>query len=365
MTPEDKNADTLLNFPPSLKIALESSYCPIIITDKEGKILYANSSVERVTGFSHREMIGNTPKIWGGLMDKKFYDNLWQTIYKHKLTFHGEITNKKKNGQIYKARVTITPITDNSGSIIGFAGSEEDLTEYKTLEKQKTEFLSIASHQLRTPLGSMRWNLEMLLAGDIGEVPDPIKKILAQIYESNLRMIILVNDLLSVTRIEQGRVPNEPEDVDPIEAIKTVVKDLSGEAKKHSIRVLLRIPSKKIPRLFIDPKQFIEVFKNLVSNAIKYSHNLGTVTITLVLKGNMLNIDVSDSGIGIPKKDQPRIFSKYFRAENAVKNMNEGTGLGLFVVKSFVVNWGGRVSFDSKMGKGTVFSVHIPILRKK
>src|SRR3989344_5657667 len=255
----------------------------------------------------------------------------------------------------------ITPVRDYERKISGGAIILHDITHMTEIDRMKTEFLSVAAHQLRTPLGSMRWNMEMLLTGDAGEIPQPIKEIIQQVYDSNQRMITLVNDLLNVSRIDQGRVKDEPELTDLVEIVKAAIVEMEPMAKKKSVGIELNIGSDGLPKIMIDPKRFREAIQNLISNAVKYNQPDGKVIVSVDKQDEYMRIKVADTGMGIPKNNQGRLFSKFLRAENAVKSETEGSGLGLFVVKSYVEGWGGKVDFESEEGKGTVFTITLPL----
>ncbi len=231
----------------------------------------------------------------------------------------------------------------------------------KELDKLKDEFLSVAAHELRTPLGSIRWNLEMALGGQTGKINKQTQTIISQSYDSARRLIRLINNLLNVSRIEQKRVKDEPELTNIIKIIRTTVQELYGLTREKKLKVFLNVSKdKKIPIIKIDPRRFQETIVNLLSNAIKYSKEKGKITINVgVVKKNIV-IEVSDYGIGIPQKDQVNIFSKFFRADNANESGEEGSGLGLFVVKSYVESWGGSIAFKSELNQGTTFTLNLP-----
>jgi len=236
-----------------------------------------------------------------------------------------------------------------------------DITEERKIDNVKTEFFSVAAHQLRTPLGAMRWNLEMLLNNDLGPLSPKVNDLILQIYRSNQRMIRLVNDLLSVSRIEQRRIPNDPRPINVLEVIEDVIQELDIEFKKSDIKVSVDTKNKKMPSIVIDSRRFRDVALNLVSNAIKYNTKGGTVTITLQYQSGHLIFSVQDTGIGIPQKDQADLFTKFHRAENAILKEPEGSGLGLYIVKSYVGEWNGTIHFESTQNKGTVFTIEIPV----
>lgn len=229
------------------------------------------------------------------------------------------------------------------------------------LDQAKTDFINIASHQLRTPLGGMRWSIEMLLGDEVGAVSDEAKETIRQVYENNQRMVVLVNDLLNVARIEQGKVVEKPEMTDIAVVLNEAVKAMRVEARHKEADLRLEILSENIPSIMVAPKRFFEVIQNLISNAIKYNRPNGSVTVTLQTSKKHMRISVTDTGIGIPASEQGKIFSKFFRAGNAIASTVEGTGLGLFVVKSFIEENGGIVRFKSTEGVGTTFIIELPL----
>ncbi len=242
------------------------------------------------------------------------------------------------------------------------------IAEEKQLERAKDEFVSIAAHQLRTPLDSMRWNMEMILRQ--GELPAQIRERLEHINQDNQKLITLVGDLLNISRIDQGRVENEPEPTDISKGIQMVVQKMSAEAQKQQVAIELQL-DEHIPKITIDPKRFAEVIENLLSNAVKYNVAGGRVIVGVAPADPYIRISVADSGIGIPKEDQARVFSKFYRGENGVVTKATGSGLGLFIVKSYVDEWGGKVSFESPTFaqktpdgkveyKGTTFYIDLP-----
>lgn len=160
------------------KHAVDASFNHIIITDAEGIILFANKAAEITTGYPSNEMRGHTPSLWGKQMPPEFYAEMWHQIKIEKRPFHGEIRNRRKNGKIYTAIATISPILDDFNEVIGFIGIEEDITEIRELEQMKANFMSTAAHQLKTPLGAMSWNLELLTDHDQAEFSPETKELL-------------------------------------------------------------------------------------------------------------------------------------------------------------------------------------------
>lgn len=356
------NLNNALDLYERYKLAVDSSSDHTIITDVNGTILYANKAAEKVTGYSLSEMLGTTPRLWGGNMEPKFYKKMWKTLSGEEQFFVGEVKNTRKSGEIYSSILRVSPILDRN-LIIGYVATEEDVSERERLEREKSDFMSAAAHQLRTPLGSMRWSIETLLEGGSGKLDKKAKETIKQIYESDLRIIDLVNDLLDVSRIEQGRIKDNPAITDVKKLIESIIEETKPIADKRKTGLRFLMGKGKIPEIMIDPERLREAIENLVTNSIKYGDFGGSVEVKLGLKDEKILISVSNGGEPIPVKDQNKIFTKFYRGTDVVKNEIEGTGLGLYVVKSYVEGWGGKVWFKSpfKDGKGACFYIEIPL----
>lgn len=343
------------------QLAVENASDQIVITDPDAKILYANKSLEKTTGFVVDEILGKNPgKLWGGVMKKPYFKKMWKTIKEEKKTFTSELRNKRKNGQEYFAAISITPILDETGNVRFFVGLERDITKAKEVDKMKTEFISVASHQLRTPLSAIKWFSEMLLSGDAGKPTKEQNEFLQQIYDSNDRMIDLVNALLNVSRIEQGRIAIEPKPTNLLKLVDEVIIELTPKIKERKLKITVS-KHQQLPKVSIDPKLIRQVYANLLSNAVKYTPNKGEITVFVSRKGKEIISQVSDTGYGIPKGQQKRVFTRFFRADNIRKISTDGTGLGLYIVKSVIDSSGGKIWFKSEEGKGTTFWFTLPV----
>lgn len=343
------------------KLAIENTSEHVVITDINGIILFANRGMSQITGFSVEEILGTKAgALWGGLMPKEFYQNMWRTIKIDKKPFIGTLRNKRKSGELYDVVLNISPVFDEQGKLNFFVAIERDVTKEKEIERMKANFLAVATHQLRTPLGSMRWILEAMIGGDFGRLRKDAKEAIGQIYDSDLHMLMLVNDLLDVSRIEEGRIKNDPEDVDIFEVVSGLIKEQGATATAKGVAVTFEKQGEKLV-IHLDKTRIKESIANLLSNAIKYSPKDSVVTVFAGADGKNMTLSVADQGMGIPKEEQDKIFQKFYRSSTAVASGIEGSGLGLFIVKAYAEAWGGGVKFESEEGKGTVFTMQLPM----
>jgi signal transduction histidine kinase len=228
----------------------------------------------------------------------------------------------------------------------------------------KSEFVSIVAHQLRTPLAGIKWTLDMLISGDLGSLSAEQKTFLLKIHEGNERMIRFVNDLLSINRIEMGRLEYNFTSLNLQHVAESVLLDIYPLANKKQIEINFRGKGLKIPQVAADPEKIRVAFQNILENAVKYTPVGGHITMELRNRGNEVLTTISDDGIGMPKEEQKGVFNRFYRAPSAVKMQTEGSGLGLYLVKAIVEAHGGKVWFDSDKGKGTTFYFSIPVPRK-
>lgn len=233
--------------------------------------------------------------------------------------------------------------------------------ELERLSKAKSEFLSIASHQLRTPLTAIKGYISMILEEGYGKLPSKTQKPLEHVYKSNERLIKLVNDLLNVSRIESGRIEIKRELVSIKDLISEVIKELKIEAEKKDIYVKLKPPEEKIPKILCDSKKIRQVIMNILDNAIRYTDK-GGVTIELKVKNSRLRIIISDTGEGMTKEELKSMFKSFSRGTAGSKFYTEGVGLGLYVSRRFVEMHNGRIWAESEgKGKGSTFYIELPI----
>ncbi|MFA6215431.1 MAG: ATP-binding protein [Patescibacteria group bacterium] len=333
---------------------------PIIGKDLNGIITSWNLGAQKLYGYTSQEVIGKSIKIILPPDRQNEFNNILKKIVKGENVGHLQTTRLKKDGSSVDVSVSISPITDASGKIIGASSIALDITKEKEIDKVKTEFVSLASHQLRTPLSAINWYTEMLLAGDAGKLLPEQKQYLDQVYASNKRMVDLVNALLNVSRLELGTFMIEPELADVTELADSIIKELIPSIEQKKLK-LVKDFAKGLPKLSVDKKLLTIVFQNLLSNAVKYTPEKGQLGFVISKDKNNFTFKVADTGYGIPKAQQDKIFTKLFRADNVREKETEGTGLGLYIVKMIIDHSGGKIWFESQEGKGTTFYVTLPL----
>lgn len=342
----------------------------ILVVNKNGIIQRVNCPGETLFGRKATDIVGKSLTDVFTLENKKG-DPVVALVHPFHVAMTKKIATTSAPFILVRNDTAKVPIALSASPIIrkvpdepfGVVLAFRDKTREEEVRVMKKEFVPFAAHQLRTPLGSMRWNEEMLLSGRLGRIPMPLIDTIRNIYDSTQQVIRLVNDLLNLSRIDEGRIPNDPEEVDVAKVIQSVARELAVLADKRAVSIQL-ILSENIPKLYIDASRFGDVVQNVVSNAVKFNAIGGKVTVQARRIGDMIEIRVADTGMGIPKEEQKKVFEKFFRAENAVASQVEGTGLGLYVVKYYVEEWGGTVRIESEERKGTTVVLAIPALGK-
>jgi len=333
----------------------------LLVFGKEDKLLLVNPKLEEFFGVKGKDIEG---KSVSELQKNDVLKSLIELFGGKgiKEIFREEL--KLKKGLVLE--VSTIPIIRGKKERLGSLVILHDITREKLVERMKTEFVSLAAHQLRTPLSAIKWTLKMLLDGDLGKITKEQKEFLDGTYKSNERMIALINDLLNVTRIEEGRYLYKPILTDIEDLINSIVNSHKERAKERNLILEFRKPQKKLPKVMLDVEKMSIAIINLLNNAIRYtpSGSGGKVTISLRQAKKGIEFSIKDTGVGIPKAQQKRVFTKFFRGVNVIKMETEGTGLGLFIAKNIIEAHKGKIWFESKEGRGTTFYFTIPLKRK-
>jgi len=359
------------------KAILASIGDAVMACDKEGLVVLFNRKAVEITGFSEKEIIGQRYnrliKFVGEIDSKPVTDFIAEAMKTgQKTTMADNTLLIRKNGSKIPVADSAEPIRYTNGALIGCVVVFRDITQEKEIDKAKSEFISVASHQLKTPATIISLYTEMLLGDSGGALSVKQKEYINEVYSANMRIINIINTLLNISSIEMGIFSMDHTPIDIIAFLKNSIKELRASVnEKHIILQEEYHQSKHI--VPIDKLLLTMVFSNLLSNSIKYTAPGGTVSVKSVevkkgekvdhkiIKENSILISVSDSGFGIPTHSQGKIFTKFFRSENARSKHTDGTGLGLYIVKSILDHIGGDVWFWSKEKEGTVFYFTIPL----
>ena len=346
------------------RAALISLTDGLIVFDKEQKVTLVNPAAEKILKTNENKILNkriyeiiDAPNL--NALYKALGQKIKWTEQKYKLVLEKPF---KKFFQVSTVRVSV------KGSAVGLMIVLHDVTRDKEIDQMKTEFISIAAHQLRTPLSAVKWALDMILNGHMGNINPEVKEYIKKSYQSNERMINLVNSLLNISRIEEGRFLYNLEFISMKDILKKVILSSKISLSKRNITIKFNTAKGKLPKIKADEEKIKLAIQNLVDNAIRYSKEGDEVAINMKQikeKGNnFIKIEIKDRGIGINIKDQKKLFSKFFRCANAIKLQTEGSGLGLFIVKNIIEAHHGKIWFKSEENKGTTFYVKLPINKK-
>ena len=338
----------------------------VFVLDPSGVIMFFNKKAQEITGYTDKEVIG---KLYHDVLHFNHHSKdgteddsfIRRALSGKAAAMSKDTVLTRKDGTTLLVADSAAPVYDADDQQQGIIVVFRDITEQAHLDQAKDEFISIISHQLRTPLTAIRLFAEMLESHQVGKLNDKQQDYAKKILISTERMTHLVGDILNISRVELGRVKITPEPTNVRELIQSHLDEISplAAAKKVNIDFTCQPDLGKIP---LDPTVFGQVVHNLTTNAIRYTRqDEGRVMISFQqLPEGDYQLSVKDNGIGIPEDAQPHIFERFFRAHNAIAAVGEGTGLGLYLVKLIVDTVGGTVRFETKPAQGTIFYVTLP-----
>lgn len=273
---------------------------------------------------------------------------------------HGkELLLKFKNGITRNVVIDGQPIIREDGYALGAVIAIHDITELKQTEKIKSEFVSVVSHELRTPLTSILGSLGLIMGGTVGEFSDKARKLLDIANKNCERLLLLINDILDMEKIESGKMVFDMQSVEVNRLVNEAIAANKAYGEKYGIDIELK---DSLPDTYVqaDPHRLMQVLANLISNAVKFSNQGGKVTISLSTHDQQVRVSVTDQGSGIPLEFQPRIFQKFSQADSSSTRGKSGTGLGLSISKIIIDKLGGHINFTSQPGQGTTFYFDLP-----
>jgi len=326
----------------------------LLVFDTEKKLSLINPRAEDFFGVKSRDLVGRP------ILELSTFPTIEPVVKLVGGEIKGVFRKEVQIGESLILEVSTIPMIREEEEL-GVLIILHDVSREKIIERMKTEFVSISAHQLRTPLSAIKWTLRMLLDGDLGKITEEQRDFIEKTYKSNERMINLINDLLDVTRIEEGRYLYEPVLIDFEPLVQSVINTYREEIKKKELKLEFKKPEKKLPQVRVDVEKMGLAIQNLLDNAIKYTLDGGEIIISLVPAEKAIEFLIKDTGIGIPKNQQDKVFSKFFRGSSAIKMETDGSGLGLFIAKNIIEAHGGKIWFESEEGKGTTFYFTLPV----
>jgi PAS domain S-box-containing protein len=346
-----------------LRLLAENVSDVVWTMDLSGRFSYFSPSVERVFGYTPQEALqlrveqmvtpGSLAAALQTMAEGIAQVRAGQPMQRGTL----ELEHRRKDGSTFWGELTFSGMYDSSGEFKGIVAAGRDITERKRVDQAKADFVSFATHQLRTPLSGIKWMLE--LASDGTAAAEDVKSYIGDAQASADRLIRVVNDLLDASRLEQGRIPVKLARLDLRELTRAVVDELSPLARARN-QSLSFTEGSDPATVNADPQLLRQAILNLTSNAIKYTPQNGAITVTISREDSHVRWEVKDNGIGIPRDAQANLFEKFFRADNAVTISTEGTGVGLYLVRLIIDRLGGRAGCLSEVGKGSTFYFTLP-----
>mgnify|MGYP002346342644 CR=1 FL=1 len=342
------------------ELAVERSTDAIIITDRAGTIIYCNPSLTSLISRKPTDVLNRSVlTLLHASAESTASASITQSL-EASATFHTEdILIGREKGQAFAAEFTLYPIVREGKLPEFFVGIIHDISQRKQLERAQSEFVSLASHQLRTPLTAIRLALGALGRGEVGLMPTESAEILTRAIEYGGHMAQTIDTMLNISRLESGKLTAQRKETPLKPILEEIISEQGLEQKRRKQMLTLDCPTDIT--LLSDRSLLKEAIGNLVSNAIKYTPDGGTVTVSAGIRDERAEIRVSDTGYGIPDDAQEKIFSKFYRADNVKAFETSGTGLGLYLVRSIAAMLGGTVSFTSRQNVGTTFLLSIPL----
>ncbi|MFH1137516.1 MAG: ATP-binding protein [Pseudomonadota bacterium] len=358
---KERSLRDIANEQSRVRTIINSMACGILVTDNEKNVVLFNPMATRMLNLDFGQVMG---RPIGEVVRQGRLVEMVERLFTGQET---EITALEDEieieGQVV-LRARTAPVRDAGNSILGAVTVLQDVTAQKRMDRMKSEFVTMVSHELKAPLAAIQQQLEVLLGGMAGPVNEKQTHFLSRAQTRADGLIRLINELLDLSRIEAGRIVSQQEPLDLAPVIRHVIEFVRPQVEAKGQVIDSSFPE-TLPLVSADPRNMDEVFINLINNAIKYSPEGGRIEVGADVAGDHLRIRISDTGFGIPKDDLPRIFDKFYRVKNDRTKTITGTGLGLPIAKGIVEAHLGEIKVESQVGQGTTFTIFLPLLKSE
>lgn len=341
---------------------LENAGEGIVLMDTKGIILYANPALEKQSGFSLQELIGqHINTLDGSSNTERVSAQISQSLVKQH-HWSGELRYRRKDGSTYDVSVTISSLKNDVGKVTGYVSVHSDISRIKEVDRLKSEFISNVSHELRTPLTNIKMYISLLERGKAENFP----RYFSVLHQESRRLDRLIQGLLDISRLETSFIVDPDVQIDIRPLLKEVIEDVQQEADRKQITIHTTIPEADtpFPHAIMKESHFNTIIKNLLDNAIRFSPNNKEIRITTghvdISEQGFIWVRVQDNGRGIPKAEQPQVYDRFFRGQAAFDYNIPGSGLGLAVVKETLKGYNGRIELTSTVSKGSTFTIWLP-----
>jgi signal transduction histidine kinase len=340
----------------------------IVSYDNNLEITDMNAAAEQILNIKKSQVVGKkiSPE-WGAkaelkMLSQVIFPSLAPTVIKRSEPgVYPQVVDISFIEPDIELRVSTDRIMTEKGEVLGFVKVVHDRTREIELLHSKSEFITVAAHQLRTPLTAVRWVFENINV--IKDLDPSVKELTDTGLSASNKLMKIIEDLLNTSKIEEGRFGYEFQDIDIVSFLEEALSGVQTVAKEYGINLYFDRPADNLPIVLrMDPSKLGMAFSNFLDNAIKYNVKNGSVTVKVEKMADRPYVDVSikDTGVGIPEEDMPKLFIKFYRGENVVRDETDGTGLGLYIAKNIILRHGGDINVESVVNRGTTISVFLP-----
>jgi two-component system phosphate regulon sensor histidine kinase PhoR len=350
-----------------LKSILTSIDDVLVVYDQDFKIVFFNGAAEKMFKIAATAALGHVLSArdvendsWRVLAQVIFPSLAPRVIIRSKEGDFPQVADVTLTDPELELRVTTVPVLDAAGNPLAFMKIVRDRTAFMAALRSKNEFVTVASHQLRGPVTDINWALQSL--SGVSELGETNKMIVDTAAAASQNLLRRIEDLLNIAKMEDGQVGYQFEDTDIVDYIGKLLADILPAARKAGVKIYFDRPTEPMPHVQIDPKHLSLAVANLLENAIRYNVENGEVTVKIDKMADkpFVAVSIKDSGIGIPPDAINKLFTKFYRADNAVKSQTEGSGLGLYITKGIITAHGGQISAESELNRGTTISFTLP-----